>query len=597
MDPYKEIINSKEYHFFTGLADFKYRAEYHRHYSKDSNNEYYLHQIYYDIEVFSISKLPSEDDFKKWEPNFQLTHISDNQIIVYLNESEFAINADVVYLNEAYKPIHVQIDGDLLHGDYKKVPIAFKIHKNETAFRCKAGIETGRIDQRADGLYKEYTTGEFEDDQLTCAKEWKRVSQSSPCIKDKPTGKIERKGNCWRFEYYTGESLLDPNICDTYWGLWECEIPPPPSPPIPPVQQKPKGPGCAEGCINSAFFIFLGIWFIFYIWLAIINQSFYPILLGIVLPFGLFGIGYLFEFIGRYLRPITQLFSWLFKLLLFFVIGSLILGLVSLFNSHNRTTFNFDKDWSDQSVVDVYRLDQTDTSTQNTNPINKKYKRIHLKWIDFDNQKYKGSFDISYNDILKSNHRLNMLQNSGQSSYHDVYSNVYKNDVNALNNLYLMLDSIRNKRGQDLVTFANTIVTMVQSIKYVLILDKDCSDPYILKNQMIRELLNAGIRCRGFAPFGIRTPVQFFETFEGDCDTRTLLLYTIFKHFKYDVAIINSDVYGHSMLGLTLPRANGAYLFYNGKKYYFWETTSFGNKLGQLDRSIGNLNFWKIELN
>ena len=51
------------------------------------------------------------------------------------------------------------------------------------------------------------------------------------------------------------------------------------------------------------------------------------------------------------------------------------------------------------------------------------------------------------------------------------------------------------------------------------------------------------------------------------------------------------------MLGLDLPGASGMYKPYNGVRYYFWETTSKGFKIGEIPKQNGNLNYWQIELN
>ena len=160
-----------------------------------------------------------------------------------------------------------------------------------------------------------------------------------------------------------------------------------------------------------------------------------------------------------------------------------------------------------------------------------------------------------------------------------------------------MLDSIRLNKRQNKLQFANTIVSMVQSIDYVLILEEDCDDPNVLRNNQIRQMKLTGVPCEGYAPFGIKTPVQFLSDLKGDCDSRTLLLYTIFQHYKYDVAIINSDYYGHSILGLNVQGAGGVFKSINGRRYYFWETTSKGFGIGQLPNETGMLNYWKIELN
>jgi hypothetical protein len=50
------------------------------------------------------------------------------------------------------------------------------------------------------------------------------------------------------------------------------------------------------------------------------------------------------------------------------------------------------------------------------------------------------------------------------------------------------------------------------------------------------------------------------------------------------------------MLGINLKNINGAYKVFEGKKYYFWETTNKGFEVGFLPAENGNTDFWNIVL-
>ncbi len=49
---------------------------------------------------------------------------------------------------------------------------------------------------------------------------------------------------------------------------------------------------------------------------------------------------------------------------------------------------------------------------------------------------------------------------------------------------------------------------------------------------------------------GVYAPVEFVSNLRADCDTRTVMIYTLLSRFNYDVAILNSEKYRHSVLGL-----------------------------------------------
>jgi hypothetical protein len=51
------------------------------------------------------------------------------------------------------------------------------------------------------------------------------------------------------------------------------------------------------------------------------------------------------------------------------------------------------------------------------------------------------------------------------------------------------------------------------------------------------------------------------------------------------------------MLGLSLDGILGSFKRIGGKRYYFWETTSQGYAIGNLPREMGNISYWKIEIN
>ena len=83
----------------------------------------------------------------------------------------------------------------------------------------------------------------------------------------------------------------------------------------------------------------------------------------------------------------------------------------------------------------------------------------------------------------------------------------------------------------------------------------------------------------------------------GDCDTRSLLAFTILREFGYDVAVVNSIKMGHSMLGVHVPYVpgNGVYglTSISRKRYYLWELTATGWHLGD-NYSFASDDWWVI---
>ncbi|MEP1781593.1 hypothetical protein, partial [Reichenbachiella sp.] len=135
----------------------------------------------------------------------------------------------------------------------------------------------------------------------------------------------------------------------------------------------------------------------------------------------------------------------------------------------------------------------------------------------------------------------------------------------------------------DYVEFAHAVVKLVQDIPYQYIISNKCTSDY------------SDYPCFGNQRYGITTPVEFLYTLRGDCDSRTVLLYTILSQYNYDPVILISKEYRHSMLALDIP-ATGEYLKIKGKKYYFWETTSTGWEPGIIPPGMDNKEYWNIAL-
>jgi len=569
MTDFKEVISYKRYLLVKGMGTFKYGGDLNHFLTEKTGQSHFKHRVYYDIHVVvneePINILGSEI-IRLYSSKFAIQKI-EKGIHVYFNDDEYFLEADHFYLENNAAPDHVQPEGDELYGDFVNTPVLFIVHEIKQKEVCKKGIATGNSEIREDENYLEFTTGEFISGTNICETEWRKLTTNEESPVAPPL--VEKTNDNERVE----------------------NIPPPISP----------GPESSLGCLPIILLILSLAWAAFMIYLAVNNSSFLPILFGIGIPILLFGLVEAISWLGHISKYFGSLLKWSLNLLLLIVIMSVFDGLFQLYKDRNNWNSRSNNGTSNTNAIEVNEVNPNDNTSSNKvdeqQEFQKPYKIIHLKWKDQKGSNYNGSFKLLIEDLNMSSYNISSLKDENYTSFADIYSNVYNLDKDYLTGLYDMFDSIKDKNQQNKNEFANTIVTMVQSIKYVLVLDNSCSDPYNRRNPIIRELLDLGVKCVGPAPFGLKTPSEFMASTEGDCDTRTLLLYTIFKHFKYDVAIINSEYYGHSMLGLNIPGARGMYKNYNGKKYYFWETTQLGPKLGELQREIGNINYWKITLN
>lgn len=214
-----------------------------------------------------------------------------------------------------------------------------------------------------------------------------------------------------------------------------------------------------------------------------------------------------------------------------------------------------------------------------------------ISWSDYDNNYYHATAKVNYDDVLSS--RLNKRKLS-LNNWGEFYKNLFNFDKDKLESIYQMFNKIQTKHQLLKQDFANSLVCFVQSIPYNYVTMEDCDKLY-LKNKEVKEDMDNGVECDGEIFGGIYTPTEFMMNFKGDCDSRTVFLYTVLKRYGYDVVILNSELYKHSIIGLNIP-SSGVYKTHLGKRYYVWETTYPGFRIGMISPEVSNMNYWNVEL-
>lgn len=372
-----------------------------------------------------------------------------------------------------------------------------------------------------------------------------------------PTGNVEHNGNYKRIEYYYSDYKK------TYWGDWKYIKPP------------------NEGCLSSTIgllAIIIGIAFL----LMILPQ------MAVILPFLL--ILFLLNSIP------ARFFSWLFRMIGILLLLGFVAGLSHFFKTATTGTYipkpvitenPEERKTQTEPIIDT--LDK-----KNVNDTIIKHFRV---WQDYDGNQYEGMIWTKKSDFANAKYfKNNLVINSNSSRpYDEMIYRLKENDKNNLNGVYQLFDSIRQKEQLSNVKFAELIVSFVQDIPYTVIVPDDCN-ANLYEDKFIKEYLSSeDARCDAFEKFGINSPVEFMSNLNGDCDTRTLLLYTMLSHYGYDVALLSSEYYAHSIIGINLPISGMAYQYQN-QRYVLWETTAPNIKAGILPKEISNLNYWRISL-
>lgn len=271
--------------------------------------------------------------------------------------------------------------------------------------------------------------------------------------------------------------------------------------------------------------------------------------------------------------------------ILLFVIG---LGIFQLFTNQTQTSKKKISLSEDREKTSF----QYDSLTKDTMIIH------HRIWRDYNYNQREMDIKLLKSDFkfVKNSRKNIRVPYSENSFWGNLYSSLEHITIGKLDSLVSQISSFRKKENLEQKELLELVGTLIQDIPYSYILEEECKIR-AAKDKKVRNLLKeCPSCCVGNVLYGVYSPVEFMATLKGDCDTRTLLAHYLLKNLGYDVAILNSDLYRHSMLGVNLPYT-GKFKSHLGNRYYFWELTSKGHQPGDLSTKMRQINKWKLEFN
>jgi hypothetical protein len=502
-----------------------------------------LHENFYDLEVLSgeIKTTKDEAHIRHWETGepeeFQLVE----QFLTKLPQS---LPLEIRYIDGTTKSYQINLNEPKL-SNYS---LSKQAYEDDKIFGDIAGDISGYI--------KHYDIQDVEVEVIPEDDGIIILPPTTASIKtSKQTGKTEVNGNYKRWEYYNTDG-------STYWGNW--------------IKQG-----------NEAGFSFLSFLF------GLLQVLFF---LAIVIPLFTVGwklflplliIGGIFYLLSIFQPVIIRLWSWLIRLLGIAFLLLFAFSIISLFTNPIHTT-----------VKKKYATN-TNEEIQNTiqDPVTGDSIISHFRiWQDYNSKEYAGNIKVKISDFRNVANYRNNISVSPQypNQYNYIVSKIYDFDKNKLSLLYSMFDSLKSNHNLSKTKFAEVITSCIQDIPYTLVLDNDCNANRY-NDKFISEYLGNGGKCEGFIKFGLLAPTEFMGSLIGDCDTRTLLLFSVLNHYNYDVAMLGSELYRHSVIGINLPY-NGISKTINGKRYVIWETTEQGIPPGVIPREVSDMRFWNVTL-
>jgi hypothetical protein len=241
----------------------------------------------------------------------------------------------------------------------------------------------------------------------------------------------------------------------------------------------------------------------------------------------------------------------------------------------------------EETVTASYIIEENDTILVHTSL---------RSWKDNYGNSYQGNLTVRIRDFIELRRYMETFNpTSRETFWREVYTKMDEMDAPKLDLVMALFKDIHNKKNLNQMEFAEMVVSCVQDIPYSFVFEETCLTPSSYEDAIKNILDDCPDCCIGDIRFGVQNPVSFIKNLKGDCDTRTVLIYSILKHFNYDVAIANSDFYRHSIIGLNIP-ATGLFKKHRGKKYTLWETTGKYFKLGYLPPNTDNVTHWNIIL-
>lgn len=522
---------------------------------------------------------------------------------------------------EAYGTVEADFHGYLV--DYKNIELYKKRYKKIKLNVCTQCIETsektGRFETKEDGRVrhefwckgkKETFWGRWENfDCIKSSEKTGNIEKKGECYREEywcldkkytfwgewicdecsktleETGNIERKGLCYRKEYWCKGKLK------TYWGEWICDE-------CIKTNNKTGKKERREGSYREEYWCEGNLQTYWGEWIYEGEKSFCmrSLLIALILLLGSIILDFTPLIIIGFLWFLYVIYRCNFNLLKYLAYLVALLFFIGLVYS----ILNINWDVKSEPYIPSYptvhqsgrpKLVKVITLLDDKNNPDIVFEK-EMVWYGYNGEKYQGKYAIRKTDLETSRNFKNSMQ---PTSYESMLYNLYSHDSERINGIYKMFSSIRDSRKMNDKQFAEMVVSFIQYMPYYVVLDKSCN-PSDYNDHSISTLIkqNPG-RCSPNNRFGITTPVEFLTTGQGDCDSRTLLAHTILKHFGFETAILSSDIYKHSILGINLPYSG---MFYDSgyARYSLWETTNINFSPGNIPVEVSNTKYWSISL-
>lgn len=278
--------------------------------------------------------------------------------------------------------------------------------------------------------------------------------------------------------------------------------------------------------------------------------------------------------------------------------------------------WNENRDWIFEYNTNSNLSIDDQIKTTNIKYKKKKFK-LRYKWYNkYSKQKLKLNFDLPY-DVFYSSARKResvkdfskYLRRIQDYLYNDffLYSEFYLHDKDILKRFSEQFLKFRKRTRNAKTEIAYNVITFVQHFEYIRMKEYNIANDTLLyvgapdnsafsnragdyEGRISMTRIGPTFMIEGEKiKHEVFSPVEFLKYGKGDCDSRTILAFTLLKNLDYDVVTIRIHYYDngksswHSMLGIAgVKSADDNYFEYKNKKYYYVELTKKDWQIGEL---------------
>jgi hypothetical protein len=287
----------------------------------------------------------------------------------------------------------------------------------------------------------------------------------------------------------------------------------------------------------------------------------------------------------------------IFKLIRWGFIVWLLLALLGYFNKWLSGNIRQDARRNDNVKSSDLRLDPAQ-DTMAPQPWN--YLMDHqVLWKDFTDHRYDARYTTATYEYQAASKRHNAwaaIQMTDELLfYHDLYQDLYEGDRARLDSLVRYFEMERRSKLLTPLQTAEMVVTFVQEIPYVLVHEGSCRDASAAVD-FIARYHSQGKPCLANVVAGVLSPYEFAHTMDGDCDTRSLLAFTLLDRMGIGASVWISREYGHSVLGVAVPVNSQHYKKVAGTRHFGTELTSKGFRIGMVSPEHTDMGNWNVVL-